>query len=98
MELKKLEKSVVTNPDYPSLQFQHVWGVRPKLQEDRSYSMSALPASNTAPVTGPIKTQSSKPSFDHEDWDNYSGQNITKWLEVRDIRALIFLRCPIGAG
>ncbi|KAG2251727.1 hypothetical protein Bca52824_081863 [Brassica carinata] len=45
----------------------------------RSYSMSALPASNTAP-------------------DNYSGQNITKWSEVWDIRALIFLRCPIGAG
>ncbi|CAN6933609.1 unnamed protein product [Brassica oleracea] len=48
----------------------------------RSYSMSALPAPNTASVTGPIKTQSSKPSFDHEDWDNYSGQNITKCLLI----------------
>lgn len=41
----------------------------------RSYSMSALPP-NTAPVTGPIKTQSSKPSFDIEDWDSYSGQTV----------------------
>ncbi|KAG5407578.1 hypothetical protein IGI04_013697 [Brassica rapa subsp. trilocularis] len=30
----------------------------------RSYSMSALPVPNTTPVTGPVKTQSSKPSFD----------------------------------
>ncbi|KAG5407937.1 hypothetical protein IGI04_004256 [Brassica rapa subsp. trilocularis] len=64
----------------------------------RSYSMSALAAPNTGPVTGPIKTQSYKPSFDHADWDNYSGQNITKWSKVWDRRALIFLRCPIGAG
>ncbi|XP_009135553.1 uncharacterized protein LOC103859731 [Brassica rapa] len=44
----------------------------------RSYSMSALPAPNTAPVTGPVKTQSSKPSFDLEDWDSYSGQTLRK--------------------
>ncbi|CAN8258955.1 unnamed protein product [Cochlearia groenlandica] len=42
----------------------------------RSYSMSSLPA-NTAPVTGPIKPQSSKPSFDLEDWDSYSSQSQT---------------------
>ncbi|KAF2577096.1 hypothetical protein F2Q68_00003109 [Brassica cretica] len=44
----------------------------------RSYSMSALPAPNTAQVTGPVKTQSSKPSFDLEDWDSYSGQTLRK--------------------
>ncbi|CDY21314.1 BnaC03g29980D [Brassica napus] len=42
----------------------------------RSYSMLALPAPNTAPVTGPVKTESSKPSFDLEDWNCYSGQTL----------------------
>ncbi|WZZ41383.1 hypothetical protein YC2023_037642 [Brassica napus] len=42
----------------------------------RSYSMFALPAPNTAPVTGPVKTESSKPSFDLEDWNCYSGQTL----------------------
>ncbi|CAN8269147.1 unnamed protein product [Cochlearia groenlandica] len=39
----------------------------------RSYSMSALPP-NTAPVTGPVKSQSSKPVFDLENWDSYSAE------------------------
>ncbi|CAN6811163.1 unnamed protein product [Brassica oleracea] len=30
----------------------------------------------TLPVTGPIKPQSSKPSFGLEDWDSYSGQTL----------------------
>ncbi|CAN7131740.1 unnamed protein product [Brassica rapa subsp. narinosa] len=51
--------------------------------------MSALAAPNTGPVTGPIKTQSYKPSFDHEDWDNYSGQNITKCLLISSFCSLL---------
>lgn len=39
----------------------------------RSYSMSALPQNNTPPPA-PVKAISSKPSFEPEDWDQYSSQ------------------------
>ncbi|KAF3506229.1 hypothetical protein F2Q69_00004947 [Brassica cretica] len=42
----------------------------------RSYSMLPLPAPNTAAVTGPVKSESSKPSFDLEDWNCYSTQTL----------------------
>ncbi|KAK8657596.1 hypothetical protein V6N13_035827 [Hibiscus sabdariffa] len=41
----------------------------------RSYSMSSLPQS-VHPPHGPIKTQSSKPSFDLDEMDHYSSQEI----------------------
>lgn len=37
----------------------------------RSYSMSSLPQ-NPSPPAPPIKAQSSKPTFEIEDWDQYS--------------------------
>lgn len=43
----------------------------------RSYSMSALPQ-NTTPPPAPIKAASSKPSFDLEDWDQYSSLKLLK--------------------
>ncbi|KAJ9187545.1 hypothetical protein P3X46_002988 [Hevea brasiliensis] len=43
----------------------------------RSYSMSSLPQ-NTASSPQPIKTQSSKPSFDIGDWSQYSSQKLWK--------------------
>lgn len=39
----------------------------------RSYSMSALPQSTTPPPV-PVKGTSSKPSFELEDWDQFSSQ------------------------
>ncbi|XP_048427851.1 uncharacterized protein LOC125471475 [Pyrus x bretschneideri] len=47
------------------------------LSHFRSYSMSSLPQ-NTTPPQGPIKAASSKPSFDLEDWDQYSSQKFLK--------------------
>ncbi|GLT98363.1 hypothetical protein SLE2022_158710 [Rubroshorea leprosula] len=41
----------------------------------RSYSMSSLPQSSLPP-TGPVNVQSSKPSFNLEEWDHYSSQKI----------------------
>ncbi|KAG6764778.1 hypothetical protein POTOM_032264 [Populus tomentosa] len=43
----------------------------------RSYSMSSLPQ-NSAPPPQPVKAQSSKPSFDFENWDQYSSQKLWK--------------------
>ncbi|KAF5746680.1 hypothetical protein HS088_TW06G00852 [Tripterygium wilfordii] len=43
----------------------------------RSYSMSSLPQ-NTPPSATPVKAQSSKPSFDLEDWDHYLSQKFLK--------------------
>ncbi|XP_041015564.1 uncharacterized protein LOC121258220 isoform X1 [Juglans microcarpa x Juglans regia] len=43
----------------------------------RSYSMSSLPQSTTPPP-GPLKVPSSKPSFDLEDWDQFSPQKPSK--------------------
>lgn len=43
----------------------------------RSYSMSSLPQ-NSQPPSVPVKAQSSKPSFNIEEWDQYSSQkNLT---------------------
>uniref|UniRef100_A0A1J3JMW3 Uncharacterized protein n=1 Tax=Noccaea caerulescens TaxID=107243 RepID=A0A1J3JMW3_NOCCA len=60
----------------------------------RSYSMSALPPT-TAPVTGPIKTQSSKPSFDIEDWDSYSGQTLRSGQKSGTEELLSFRGVPL---
>ncbi|KAJ4886833.1 hypothetical protein Rs2_26581 [Raphanus sativus] len=60
----------------------------------RSYSMSALPP-NTAPVTGPVKTQSSKPSFDIEDWDSYSGQTLRNGQKFGTEELLSFRGVPL---
>ncbi|TYH90580.1 hypothetical protein ES332_A13G058600v1 [Gossypium tomentosum] len=43
----------------------------------RSYSMSSLPQ-NVTPPAGPVKAQSSKPSFDLDDVDHYSSQKNSK--------------------
>ncbi|XP_050374315.1 uncharacterized protein LOC126791863 [Argentina anserina] len=43
----------------------------------RSYSMSSIPQ-NTAPPPAPIKAASSKPSFDLEDWDQFSSMKLQK--------------------
>ncbi|OMO90287.1 hypothetical protein CCACVL1_07423 [Corchorus capsularis] len=43
----------------------------------RSYSMSSLPQ-NVATPPGPVKAQSSKPSFDLDEVDRYSSQKILK--------------------
>ncbi|TKY58797.1 hypothetical protein E2542_SST15868 [Spatholobus suberectus] len=43
----------------------------------RSYSMSSLPQSTSAP-TAPLKAASSKPSFDIEDWDQVSSQKFLR--------------------
>lgn len=43
----------------------------------RSYSMSSLPQS-PAPPSAPPKAQSSKPTFDLEDWDQYTSQKLIK--------------------
>lgn len=43
----------------------------------RSYSMSSLPQS-PAPPSAPPKAQSSKPTFDLEDWDQYTSQKLFK--------------------
>ncbi|XP_058777250.1 uncharacterized protein LOC131651609 isoform X1 [Vicia villosa] len=40
----------------------------------RSYSMSSLPQTTNTP-NAPVKTASSKPNFDLEDWDQISSQN-----------------------
>ncbi|XP_044489701.1 uncharacterized protein LOC123214059 [Mangifera indica] len=42
----------------------------------RSYSMSSLPQNTTPPL--PLKVQSSKPSFDLDDWDQSSSQKLFK--------------------
>ncbi|XP_002520139.2 uncharacterized protein LOC8287018 isoform X1 [Ricinus communis] len=47
----------------------------------RSYSMSSLPQ-NTASSPQPVKTQSSKPSFDIGDWNQYSSQKLWKSQKV----------------
>lgn len=60
----------------------------------RSYSMSALPPT-TAPVTGPIKTQSSKPAFDIEDWDSYSGQTLRNVQKSGTEELLSFRGVPL---
>ncbi|KAF8100230.1 hypothetical protein N665_0229s0058 [Sinapis alba] len=60
----------------------------------RSYSMSSLPP-NTAPVTGPVKTQSSKPSFDIEDWDSYSGQTLRSGQKSGTEELLSFRGVPL---
>ncbi|XP_039690276.1 uncharacterized protein [Medicago truncatula] len=41
----------------------------------RSYSMSSLPQ-NTITSSAPVKAASSKPNFDHEDWDQVSSQKV----------------------
>ncbi|KAL0717370.1 hypothetical protein Bca4012_066692 [Brassica carinata] len=61
----------------------------------RSYSMSALPVPNTAPVTGPVKTQSSKPSFGLEDWDSYSGQTLRSGQKSGTEELLSFRGVPL---
>ncbi|KAH0904302.1 hypothetical protein HID58_043805 [Brassica napus] len=61
----------------------------------RSYSMSSLPP-NTAPVTGPVKTQSSKPSFDIEDWDIYSAQTLRNGQKRGTEELLSFRGVPLG--
>ncbi|KAL5553950.1 hypothetical protein UlMin_041351 [Ulmus minor] len=43
----------------------------------RSYSMSSLPQ-NTTPPPATVKAAGSKPSFEHEDWDQYSPQKLWK--------------------
>ncbi|PON67495.1 heat-inducible transcription repressor [Parasponia andersonii] len=43
----------------------------------RSYSMSSLPQ-NITPPPAPVKAVSSKPSFDPEDWDQFSSQKLWK--------------------
>ncbi|MBA0727531.1 hypothetical protein Golax_000510 [Gossypium laxum] len=43
----------------------------------RSYSMSSLPQ-NVTPPAGPVKAQSSKPSFDLDDVDHYTSQKNSK--------------------
>ncbi|XP_062111706.1 uncharacterized protein LOC133823122 isoform X2 [Humulus lupulus] len=43
----------------------------------RSYSMSSLPQ-NSTPPPAPVKASGSKPSFDPEDWDQYSSQKLRK--------------------
>ncbi|XP_040372057.1 uncharacterized protein LOC112181461 isoform X1 [Rosa chinensis] len=43
----------------------------------RSYSMSSLPQNTTQPPA-PIKAASSKPSFDLEDWDQFSSLKLLK--------------------
>ncbi|KAG6601410.1 hypothetical protein SDJN03_06643, partial [Cucurbita argyrosperma subsp. sororia] len=43
----------------------------------RSYSMSSIPH-NTAPPPAPIKAASSKPSFEIDDWDQFSIQKSSK--------------------
>lgn len=60
----------------------------------RSYSMSSLPP-NTAPVTGPMKVQSSKPSFDIEDWDSYSGQTVRNGQKSGTEELLSFRGVPL---
>ncbi|XP_022945914.1 uncharacterized protein LOC111450016 isoform X1 [Cucurbita moschata] len=52
----------------------------------RSYSMSSIPH-NTAPPPAPIKSASSKPSFELESWDQFSPQKSSKRkrLGVRDL-------------
>ncbi|WZZ28832.1 hypothetical protein YC2023_012233 [Brassica napus] len=60
----------------------------------RSYSMSSLPP-NTAPVTGSVKTQSSKPSFDIEDWDSYSAQTLRNGQKPGTEELLSFRGVPL---
>ncbi|XVE85933.1 hypothetical protein DITRI_Ditri17bG0131600 [Diplodiscus trichospermus] len=55
----------------------------------RSYSMSSLPQ-NVATPPGPVKAQSSKPSFDLDDVDNYSSQKILKSQRTRIEELLSF--------
>lgn len=47
----------------------------------RSYSMSALPQNNSPPPAS-VKAASSKPSFNLEDWDQYSSQKL--WKSQKD--------------
>ncbi|CAF1911937.1 unnamed protein product, partial [Brassica napus] len=72
----------------------------------RSYSMLLLPAPNTTPVTGPVKSESSKPSFDLEDWNCYSSQTLwnshksgtEELLSFRGVpleRDKLFVRCGL---
>lgn len=55
----------------------------------RSYSMSSLPQ-NTAPPPGPVKVANSKPSFDLEDWDQFSSQKPLKSQKVGSEELLSF--------
>ncbi|KAK4598395.1 hypothetical protein RGQ29_015744 [Quercus rubra] len=55
----------------------------------RSYSMSSLPQ-NTAPPPGPVKVTSSKPSFDLDDWDQFSSQKPLKSKKVGSEELLSF--------
>lgn len=72
----------------------------------RSYSMSSLPQSTTPPP-GPLKVSSSKPSFDLEDWDQFSPQTPSKSQKAGDEDLLSFrgvalererfsVRCGLG--
>ncbi|GAV68587.1 hypothetical protein CFOL_v3_12090 [Cephalotus follicularis] len=55
----------------------------------RSYSMSSLPQSNALPAA-PVKAQSSKPSFDLEEWDQYSSQKLLRSLRTGSEQLLSF--------
>ncbi|XP_059446287.1 uncharacterized protein LOC132177835 [Corylus avellana] len=55
----------------------------------RSYSMSSLPQ-NTAPSPGPAKAASAKPSFDVEEWDQFSSQKPSKSQKVGSEELLSF--------
>jgi hypothetical protein len=55
----------------------------------RSYSMSSLPQ-NTAPSPGPVKAASAKPSFDLEEWDQFSSQKPSKSQKVGSEELLSF--------
>ncbi|KAH1031261.1 hypothetical protein J1N35_043435 [Gossypium stocksii] len=56
----------------------------------RSYSMSSLPQ-NVTPPAGPVKAQSSKPSFDLDDVDHYSSQKNSK-SKITGIEELLSYR------
>ncbi|XVF86005.1 hypothetical protein PTKIN_Ptkin17bG0166000 [Pterospermum kingtungense] len=60
------------------------------LSHFRSYSMSSLPQ-NVAPPPGPIKAQSSKPSFDLDEMDHYSSQKLLK-IQKTGIEELLSFR------
>ncbi|PQQ08672.1 uncharacterized protein Pyn_14559 [Prunus yedoensis var. nudiflora] len=62
------------------------------LSHFRSYSMSSLPQ-NTTPPPAPIKAASSKPTFDLEDWDQYSSQQFWKSQKTGYEVLLSFREC-----
>ncbi|XP_021908464.1 uncharacterized protein LOC110822625 isoform X1 [Carica papaya] len=55
----------------------------------RSYSMSSLPP-NTPQPSGPVKAQSSKPSFDLEEWDHHSSYKLLKGQRTGNEELLSF--------